>query len=124
MANTLNAQQLLNRLGGEAFVGRLIAAIETIGLATDDIGQKGKVTLTIVSSKPKGAEKGDGYVEYDTKLSTVPPSRGARATGLYVDEDGLHVDDPRQTKLELRAVPESAPDVRPVEDVQPVIREA
>lgn len=114
MAGRMTAQQILDRLGGEAFVGRLIGAIETVGLATDETGQKGTVTLKVESFKEKGSEKRDGYVGYKTRLVTVPPSPSVRATGLYVDEDGLHVDDPRQTQMELRAVEQGTPETRDV----------
>lgn len=122
MADAMNAQQILNRLGGEAFVSRLIGAIETIGLATDESGQKGKVTLTVVSFKEKGAERHDGFVGYETKLVTVPPSPPSRATGLYVSEDGLFINDPRQTEMELKVVEQGQPETRDVAVGQPAAR--
>lgn len=112
----------MQRLGGEAIFSRLIGAIEAVALATDETGQKGKVTLTIGSFKPKGTEKGDGYIGFETRLVAVPPSPSARATGLYVNEEGLHADDPRQTRLDLRAVPQGEPETRDVPVGQPQAR--
>lgn len=124
MADRMNLQQVMQRLGGEAIFSRLIEAIETIGLATDETGQKGKAVLTISSFKLKNTEKGDGFIGFETRLVTTPPSPSARSTGLYVDERGLHVDDPSQTRMDLRPVPASEAEARPVAEAAPVIREA
>lgn len=122
MADRLNIQQAMQRLGGAEIFARLIGAIEAVGLATDETGQKGKVTLTIASFKPKGSEKGDGYIGFETRLVAVPPSPSSRATGLYVSEDGLHMDDPRQVRMDLRAVPQGEPEARDVAVGQPAAR--
>ena len=118
----MSIQQIMERLGGEAIFQRLIGAIEAVALASDETGQVGKVTLTVKTGKPKGAEKGDGYVALETRLVAVPPSPSARLTGLYVDEDGLHGDDPRQQRLDLRAVPQGEPEARRVQVGQPASR--
>lgn len=122
MADRLNIQQAMQRLGGEAILARLIGSIEAVALATDECGQKGKITLTIKTFKEKGSEKGDGFVGFETQLVAVPPSPSARATGLYVDEQGLHTDDPRQTRMELRAVEQGQPETRDVPVGQPQAR--
>lgn len=124
MADRLNIQQAMQRLGGAEIFARLIGAIEQIGLATDETGQKGKVTLTISSFKAKGSEKGDGYIGFETRLVAVPPSPSSRATGLYVSEEGLHSDDPRQTRMELKAVATGEGETRDVPVGQPEMRRA
>ena len=122
MTDRLNIQQAMQRLGGAEIFARLIGAIESVGLATDETGQKGKVTLTISSFKPKGSEKSDGYIGFETRLVAVPPSPSSRSTGLYVDEGGLHTDDPRQVRMDLRAVPQGEPEARDVAVGQPAAR--
>jgi hypothetical protein len=122
VADRLTIQQAMQRLGGEAIFSRLIGSIEGVALATDECGQKGKVTLTITTFKEKGSEKGDGFVGFETRLVAVPPSPSARATGLYVNEDGLYTDDPRQQRMDLRAVPQGQPEARDVPVGQPQAR--
>jgi len=124
VADRLNIQQAMQRLGGEAIFARLIGAIESVALATDETAQKGKVTLTITSFKPKGSEKQDGYIGFETRLVAVPPSPASRATGLYVSEDGLHSDDPRQVRMELKAVETGDPETRQVAVGNPEVRRA
>lgn len=124
MADRLNIQQAMQRLGGEAIFSRLIGAIESVALATDETAQKGKVVLTITSFKPKGAEKQDGYIGFETRVVATPPSPAARGTGLYVSEEGLHADDPRQTRMELRAVEQGQGETRDVPVGNPDVRRA
>lgn len=124
MADQMGLQQIMQRLGGPEIFNRLREAIETVGLATDETGQPGKVTLTIKTSKPKGAEKGDRYVAFETRIVATAPSPAAKPTGLYVDESGLHSADPRQTRMELRAVEQGQGETRETSVGSPEMRRA
>jgi hypothetical protein len=55
VADRLTIQQAMQRLGGEAIFSRLIGSIEGVALATDECGQKGKVTLTITTFRAEDA---------------------------------------------------------------------
>lgn len=124
MAEQMTLQHLMARLGGEAILGRLMDAIESVAVATDETGQAGKVVLTIKTFKEKGSEKRDRYVGFETRLVAVPPSPSARSTGLYVDEDGIYASDPRQQQMDLRAVESGDPETRAVAVGQPEVRRA
>ena len=108
----MTIQQILERLGGEQFLRRLVGQIETVAAATEETGSPGKVTLTVKTFKPKEAEQGDHYVGLETRIVATMPAPRSRKTGLYVDEDGLHTNDPRQQRMELRAVETPEPTVR------------
>lgn len=102
----------LRRLGGEAFIHRLVQDIEEVARSTDETRGKGKVVLTVKTSKHKNSETNDGFVTFETQIVASHPSRPARMTGLYVDDQGLHGDDPKQQRMELRAVETPEPTVR------------
>ena len=119
----MTIQQILERLGGEQFLRRLVGQIETVAAATEETGSPGKVTLTVKTFKPKEAEQGDHYVGLETRIVATHPSRPARMTGLYVDGQGLHGDDPKQQRMELRAVESDTATVRE-SDADASVREA
>lgn len=108
----MTIEEILRRLGGEQFIQRFIAEVEAIALGTDQTRGKGKVTLTVETTKHKNSETDDGFVEFKTHIKTAIPAKPARVTALYVDQDGLHGDDPRQQRMELRAVETPEPTVR------------
>jgi hypothetical protein len=119
----MTIQEKLRRLGGDQFIQRLIQDIEDVALSTDETRGKGKIVLTVKTSKHKNSETGDGYVEFETQLVATHPSRPARMTGLYVDQEGLHGDDPKQSRLDLRAVETPTATVRQ-SDADTTVREA
>ena len=120
----MTTQEILRRLGGDRFIQALLEDIEAVARGTDERGGKGKVTLTVKTSKHKNSERGDGYVEFETRLVAAPPARPARMTGLYVDDFGLHGDDPRQPKMDLRTVETPVATVRDAGTAAPTVREA
>lgn len=125
MAKRMTMQQVLQRLGGEAFLQKLIGQVETIGQASDETGRPGQVTLTVKTFKPKEGDTGDLYVGFETDCRiTKMPTPKPRRTGLYVSPEGIHTDDPRQVEMELKAVETGAGETRDVQVGQPEVRRA
>lgn len=123
MARPMTTAQIMERLGGEAFIQRLAGQILAVANATDETGQPGKVTLTVKTFKPKEAEAGDLYTGFETGIAPTYPKPKPHKTGLYVSEDGLFTSDPRQTEIEgLRAVEQGQPQARDVSVGQPEAR--
>lgn len=116
--------QILDRLGGEAFLDRMLGQIEAVAFSTDQTGSKGKFVLTVKTFKPKEAEVRDGYVGFETDPVPTLARPKSRKTALYVSEDGLHTNDPRQVEMELRAVEQGDGETRQVHVGNPDVRKA
>lgn len=119
----MTPQQILKRLGGDEFILSLLEEIESVARATDERGGKGKFTLTIKTDKHKNSERGDGLVVFETRMVAAPAARPVKVTALYVDDFGLHGDDPRQEQMDLRAVETPSATVREP-SVDTTVREA
>jgi hypothetical protein len=119
---SLSVGQLMERLGGEAFMQRLTGMILDLAAATDETGQAGSLTFKVKTFKEKGSERRDGYVGFAPTVSVSAPKPALRPTGLYVSERGFHADDPRQQAMELRAVEASDGETRQVQVGAPAAR--
>lgn len=104
----MTIQQVMRRIGGQEIFERLVAEIQRVAWETGETGGKGKVTFTVETSKPKGSTLDDPMIQFKTQLVPKLPAAPARVTHLYVGEEGLSTDDPRQVPMELRAVETSA----------------
>ena len=124
MAGQLTIGQALQRLGGEAFLQRLIGQVEAVAQATDETGQPGKVTLTVKTVKPKEASIRDQYVAFETSVAPTYPKPKPHKTGLYVNGDGLHTAPPDQIEMDLKVVSQGQPETRTVTVGQPEARQA
>lgn len=124
MAGRMTTAQILERLGGDAFLQRLAGQIRAVAQATDEVGTNGKVVVTVTTFKPKEADVGDLYVGFQTAIVPTYPKPKPHKTGLFVDGDGMHTGDPRQQVLELRAVEVGASETRTVNVGQPETRQA
>lgn len=122
-AKRMTTQHVLQRLGGDGFLQKLLEQVRTIGMATDETGRPGQVTLTIKTIKPKEGETGDQYVAFETesKIAKMPTPK-PRRTGLYVSDEGLHVEPPLQEELDLRVVETSEGETRQVPAGTPAVR--
>lgn len=123
MAKRMTNAQILQRLGGEAFLQKIITQVRAIGEASDATGRPGQVKLTVKSFKPKEGEVGDLYVGFETEcvISKMPTPK-PRTVGLYVSEEGLSTSNPLQEEMDLRAVPEGDVEPRNVAVGQPQAR--
>lgn len=122
MVDRMSTARVLERLGGEQFVQRLVGQIEAIAQAVEETGQPGKVTLVVKVFKPKEAERGDLFVGFETQLAPTLPKPKSRKTALYITEDGLATSDTRQQQMDLRVVEQGTPEARTVEQGQPATR--
>lgn len=126
MPQPLTTGQILEKLGGEAFIQSWLGYVLAVAQATDETGQKGKVTLTVTTFKPKEAQPGDAYDGFETQITPTYPKPKPHKVGLFVGEGGLFTSDPRQQELEggLRAVETGQPEARTVTVGQPDARRA
>lgn len=120
----MSLQEVLQRLGGRAIFQQIAEHIQTVAHATGQTGGKGKLTITIETSKTKGSTIDDPMIQFKTQLVPKLPAAPAKVTHLYVSEDGLHSDDPRQVPMEFRVVENEAADIRQADDTRPNVREA
>ena len=123
-AKLLTIQETMQRLGGRDFFQQLREHISIIANATGETGGKGRLTISIETSKPKGSTVDDPMVQFKTQIVPKLPAAPARVTHLYVSEIGLHTQDPRQEQMEFRVVENEAADVREAGGAQPSVREA
>lgn len=123
-AKLLTIQETMQRLGGRDFFQQLREHISLIANATGETGSKGRLTITIETSKPKGSTIDDPMVQFKTQLVPKFPAAPARVTHLYVSDAGLHTQDPRQEQLDFRVVENEPSEVRDAGTSAPIVKEA
>lgn len=123
-AKLLTIQETMQRLGGREFFQQLREHISIIANATGETGGKGKLTISIETSKPKGSTLDDPMVQFKTQIVPKLPAAPARVTHLYVSDAGLHTQDPRQEQMDFRVIEGAPSEVRSDGAAAPIVKEA
>jgi len=94
---------ILNRLGNGKFVQDLCEALATTGAEVVATRNSGTVTVTLtLSPAPGGVD--EVMILVNDKIKRSAPSAKPGGAYFYALDGELHREDPRQTRMELRAV--------------------
>jgi len=99
--------QTLGNLNEGRFIGDATDQLTELVKAIRETGKGGKLTIELAV---KPASRGNAMV-IAGKIKATPPKMPPAETIMFSDDDGnLLTDDPRQMKLDIRSVPDVAPD--------------
>lgn len=110
----------LQRLGERRFLRELYLALVDVTHDVVSHGRAGSVSVTLVVTQPV---KGVPQVIVAESITRRPPKDDPRGAAYWAVDGGLHREDPRQTRLELRTLPSGQTELRAA-DGEPVMREA
>lgn len=117
----MDALAAIKRLGGGLFLERLGAELGAVADEVVETRRKGKVTITLeIVALDQGGELA---VAINETITRKVPTRRPLGAIFYAHEGGLYRDDPRQIKMQFRAVPEGDGAVRDVADAPPIVKE-
>lgn len=114
------AVRTINQLAGGYLLERLAEALVEVSAEVAQIGQPGAVSLKLAVKRV-----GDGTPEVviEETITRTAPKRKPRGAILWAVDGGLHQDDPRQPRLDLRSIDRVDPETRRVDDSAPITRE-
>jgi hypothetical protein len=110
----------VRRLARGELITELYEALAQTAKEVVETGKKGTVTLTLAVST-QGI--GDPMVIITETIARSAPKKDPRGAYFYSVGGGLHKEDPRQTRMELRTVEGGRSELRATDDQQPVVRE-
>lgn len=119
----MDALSIAKRLAGGYLIGELTAALEAVAAEVVESGNPGKVSISF-AVKPVGKDRGDPRVIVEESIDRKPPTRPVRGSIFYAYQGELHVDDPRQVRMDFRAVTDQPADIRETDDAPAPVREA
>ena len=110
---------IIRRLGSGYLIEQLAEALATTAEEVVATGRPGTVTLTL---KISTENQGDPMVIVRETIGRKAPCRDPKGAYFFALDGDLHHDDPRQTRMEFRAVDMDS-DTGEVRDVPPRERE-
>ena len=110
----------LQRLGQGRLIEELHQALVATAEEVRETGKPGAVTLTL---KVSNAAQGEPMMVITDQITRKSPSKAPRSAFLYAVDGELHREDPRQTRMEFRAVDVTSGEIIEPTDHAPEIRE-
>jgi curli biogenesis system outer membrane secretion channel CsgG len=105
----MDALAILQRLGSGQLLDDLSEALTATAAEVVETGKPGKVT---VSFKISNKHQGDVLVMIDETVARVSPKDDPKGAFFFAVNGALHRDDPRQAKMDFRAVDTETGEIR------------
>ena len=117
----MDALAAIKRLGGGHFLEQVADQLGAVAEEVVRTRQKGSVTIKLeVVALNQGGELA---VAINETITRKVPSRKPLGAIFYAHDGGLYRDDPRQARMQFKAVPDSEGTVREVADAPAIVRE-
>lgn len=115
----MQTTQLLAGLNGGKFAAELDAELNKLVKQVRDTGKQGAITVNLKVEVAQGADR---TLIIKPDVSTNLPKHPRPMAFVFADqENGLHLEDPEQKKLDLKDVDDNTP-VAQVTDEKPKVR--
>lgn len=112
MEDIMDALATIQRLGTGRLIEELYDALVT---AAEEVVATGKPATVTLALKISNKSQGDPLVIVDEVVSRSSPRRDPRGAMFFAVGGTLHRDDPRQAKLEFRAVDKTTGEIREID---------